>query len=296
MRNSYIVIGAGAFGSSTALELAISGHAVTVLERSADGYHSPDAASNDVNKIIRADYSDEHYRDLAKATISTWRRDPLFSPFYHETGLMLWSGEDTSSSLLQKNYIRDGVSRATARAPDGPMLELPRSGEELPPAAYAVSSKEDLIKSFPTSLQPKMDHLVKRVEQETMQAYFNPRAGWAEADRATRRVLDEAKRLGVIVHGKSPVVELLFDDNHSPSRVIGVITSSGQEYHVEGNGQVILCAGAWASTFMQNLIPKQLQLHQATTWPSGQCVVVLQLNEEQTRIQAGAPVTVDFTK
>lgn len=52
-----IVIGAGAFGASTALELARLGHRVTVLERSADGRAADNAASNDLNKIIRADYS-----------------------------------------------------------------------------------------------------------------------------------------------------------------------------------------------------------------------------------------------
>lgn len=296
MRDSYIIIGSGAFGSSTALELAKAGHSVTVLERSADGYHSPDAASNDLNKIIRADYSDEHYRDLAKATISTWRQSPLFSQFYHETGLMLWSGQDTSSSSLQKKYIRDCVFRATARAPDGPMLELPSLGGDLPSAAYALSSKEDVFKSFPSLLQPKMSHLVERVEQETMQAYFNPRAGWAEADRATRKVLDEAKRLGVTVHGESQVISLLYDDQSLPGKVTGVKTSNGQEYHVRGNGHVTLCAGAWASALMQQLVPEHLQLRQATTWPSAQCVAILQLDEEQRKLQAGAPVTVDFTK
>lgn len=57
MSSSFVVVGAGVFGASTALELAKAGHDVTVLERSSDGYHAPDAASNDINKIIRPDYS-----------------------------------------------------------------------------------------------------------------------------------------------------------------------------------------------------------------------------------------------
>lgn len=55
--DSYIIVGAGVFGASTALELARSGHHVVVLERSSDGYHAVDAASNDLNKIVRPDYS-----------------------------------------------------------------------------------------------------------------------------------------------------------------------------------------------------------------------------------------------
>lgn len=51
-----LIVGGGAFGASTALELARLGHKVTVLEKSADGNAADNAASNDLNKIIRADY------------------------------------------------------------------------------------------------------------------------------------------------------------------------------------------------------------------------------------------------
>lgn len=51
-----LVVGGGVFGASTALELARLGHRVTVLDKSADGNAADNAASNDLNKIIRADY------------------------------------------------------------------------------------------------------------------------------------------------------------------------------------------------------------------------------------------------
>lgn len=52
-----VIVGAGVYGASTALELARLGHRVTVLEKSADGYCASNAASNDLNKIVRADYN-----------------------------------------------------------------------------------------------------------------------------------------------------------------------------------------------------------------------------------------------
>ena len=51
-----LIVGGGAYGASTALELARLGHKVTVLEKSANGNAADNAASNDLNKIIRADY------------------------------------------------------------------------------------------------------------------------------------------------------------------------------------------------------------------------------------------------
>ena len=61
-----LIVGAGVYGASTALELARLGHEVTVVDRSFDGFAASNAASYDLNKIIRADYEDDHYRDLSK--------------------------------------------------------------------------------------------------------------------------------------------------------------------------------------------------------------------------------------
>jgi hypothetical protein len=43
------------------------------------------------------------------------------------------------------------------------------------------------------------------------------------------------------------------------------------------------------------LIPQHLRLDKAPTWPSAQCVVTLQLNEEQRIAYTKAPVVLDFT-
>ncbi|UZJ54686.1 hypothetical protein CBS101457_004006 [Exobasidium rhododendri] len=293
MEDSYVIIGAGVFGSSTALELVKAGHQVTVLERSKDGYHSIDAASNDLNKIIRADYSDEHYRNVGKAVISMWRRSPLLSPYYHEVGVLFYGeGEDASAS---RRYVREGVSRAVGHEIRESKLELARKGEKLPSVAHAISSKEEFLRSLPPSMHTKVGKWAARVEAGTATSYFNPRGGWGEADRATRAVLDEAKRLGAQVYGESQVVKLLFDSSLQPTKVVGVKTSNGREYKVSGKGHVILCAGAWAQGLLHDLVPKQWQLQRMPTWPSAQCVVALQLNEEQRTAYAKAPVVLDFT-
>ena len=60
-----LIIGGGTFGLSTAYHLAKSGYSdITVLDKS-EFLPSEDSAGNDVNKIIRAEYEDPFYADLA---------------------------------------------------------------------------------------------------------------------------------------------------------------------------------------------------------------------------------------
>lgn len=59
-----IIVGAGAFGLSTALHLSQSGYSnITVFERD-DEIPSIYSAANDLNKIIRAEYEDPFYTEL----------------------------------------------------------------------------------------------------------------------------------------------------------------------------------------------------------------------------------------
>ena len=60
-----LIVGAGTFGLSTAYHLSKSGYNdVTVLDKSAF-VPSVSSAGNDLNKIIRAEYEDPFYADLA---------------------------------------------------------------------------------------------------------------------------------------------------------------------------------------------------------------------------------------
>jgi len=63
--DSVAIIGGGAFGLSTALELANQGYSnITVFEKDED-IPSRWSAANDLNKIMRAEYEDDFYTDLA---------------------------------------------------------------------------------------------------------------------------------------------------------------------------------------------------------------------------------------
>lgn len=60
-----LILGSGAWGLSTALHLERSGYTdVTVFDR-AEAIPSPYSAAFDLNKIVRPEYEDPFYTDLA---------------------------------------------------------------------------------------------------------------------------------------------------------------------------------------------------------------------------------------
>lgn len=68
-QDSIIIIGAGAFGLSTALHLKNAGYEnLTVLEKD-NVIPSRWSAADDLNKIVRAEYEDPFYTDLAVVRI-----------------------------------------------------------------------------------------------------------------------------------------------------------------------------------------------------------------------------------
>jgi sarcosine oxidase/L-pipecolate oxidase len=63
--NSIAIIGGGAFGLSTALELSNKGYTdITIFEKD-EKIPSQWSAANDLNKIMRAEYEDDFYTNLA---------------------------------------------------------------------------------------------------------------------------------------------------------------------------------------------------------------------------------------
>jgi sarcosine oxidase/L-pipecolate oxidase len=70
------IIGGGAFGLSTALELSKNGYTnITVFEKDED-IPSRWSAANDLNKIARAEYEDDWYTDLAIVSLPLSRPIP----------------------------------------------------------------------------------------------------------------------------------------------------------------------------------------------------------------------------
>jgi sarcosine oxidase/L-pipecolate oxidase len=92
-----LIVGAGCFGLSTAYHFLQSNQSsasahltykVTVLDASMT-LPAPDAASSDLNKIVRSSYSDKFYTELAREGISLWKEGNMCGHnTYHESVLL----------------------------------------------------------------------------------------------------------------------------------------------------------------------------------------------------------------
>ncbi len=91
----FIIIGAGAFGASTALHLTRddSNTEIHLFSLPPNRAHP---ASIDFNKVVRAEYSSDLYRGLAADAITAWNHED-FKRFYHKSGWVVIHGTDHSS-------------------------------------------------------------------------------------------------------------------------------------------------------------------------------------------------------
>lgn len=262
MDSQILIVGAGVFGISTAYHLALQStnpSSITILDW--DPAPSPDAASTDVNKIIRADYSNSLYMRLGLEAIDAWKNSPLFKEkgVYHQTGWIMMNEKD--SDLAER--IRRNFTDITRYDPLEKMTE-----DEVRRNWGGVLKEADLspFDSF----------------------FFNPLAGWADAGRALKIMADEAVRLGVR-YQVGEASRLILDDNG----VKGVGTKAGDVYTADN---VLLCTGAWTSKLMAPLeaelnLPDDECIESQMT-AAGVCATHVRLTEDERRIYDQLPVYV----
>ncbi|KJX96787.1 sarcosine oxidase like protein [Zymoseptoria brevis] len=214
MDSSILIIGAGTFGTSTAYHLAQTHKnpsKITILD-SAPSPSNP-AAAIDVNRIIRTDYPNSLYCDLACEAIHSWFWSIELGPCFHKVG---WLMLDEKGSTLSDRILATFAKRGSTQAE---RVELERLAE-----------RWEVLKDT------NMDGF--------RSAYFNPEAGWCDAASATSRFLETAEKKGVRrVTGK--VAEFLLDQKNG--RVEGVKTEDGRVLKAE---KVILATGAWTSSLL----------------------------------------------
>lgn len=119
----YVIIGAGVFGASTTHHLITKYPSadVTLVDRTP--YPCPLAASWDWNKVVRANYGDLFYMSKALEAIHHWRTDPLYSPFYHESGLININNTGLGRRMVE-NYKTLGVQADVELIPPGDFKKL----------------------------------------------------------------------------------------------------------------------------------------------------------------------------
>jgi glycine/D-amino acid oxidase-like deaminating enzyme len=212
---SYIIVGAGVFGVSTAYHLIQRyPHAsVTIVDRDAYDAESRVAASWDWNKVVRADYDDIVYCQLALEAQDIFKSDPLWKPYFHETGIYWMCRSDYAQDVIN-NYKKLGRTADLEAVPVEKARKL--YGGLFEDADY-TGVKEVLV---------------------------NKTSGWAAAGDALRAVTKKALELGVKYH-VGEVGSLQFDLD---GRCSGIKTTRGE---VLSASHTILCTGAYTPKLLE---------------------------------------------
>lgn len=218
-RPSYLIIGAGAFGISTAYHL-LRKHgphvSVTVVDRDAYDSNNRVAASWDWNKVIRADYDDLVYCQLAIEAQNVFKSDPLWQPFFHETGVY-W--------MCRGNYAQDVINNYKTL---GKWSEF---GIEALPVREARKRFGGLFEDADYT--------------GVTEVLINQRSGWAAAGDCLRAVTRQVLDMGA-AYVTEEVLDLVFDAQKM--RCQGVKLKSGKTLEAD---HVVLCTGAYTAKLLE---------------------------------------------
>ncbi len=214
-----IVVGAGIYGLTTALELKRRGHHVLVLDPGPIPH--PLAASTDISKVVRLEYGpDEAYMALMERARDGWLRwneewtaagdDAL----YHETGVVM--------------ICRDTMS-------DG---------------GFEFESWKMLL---------KRGHTPERLDQTTItdrfpawrsgkfvDGFFHAKGGYAESGRVVEALARSARQRNIELLDDRLVTGLV----ERGGRVVGVEDQTGATHKAD---EVVVAAGAWTGKLIPAL-------------------------------------------
>ena len=210
-----LIIGGGTFGVSTAYHLAHvyqDPSKVTVIDRSPSPPYP--AAAIDINRVIRTDYPNQFYCNLAHESIHPWFWSGELGPTFNKVGWFMFNEE---GSDIANRICNTFTERGSNWAEDVQLNELGQ----------------------------RFDGILNQTETKGFShAYFNPEAGWVNAAVATHNFITAAEKRGV-KRVTADATELLFES--SAGRIKGVRTADGQTYFAD---KVILASGAWTSQLM----------------------------------------------
>lgn len=214
-QKSYLIVGAGVFGISTAYHLIkkYPNASVTVVDRDAYDADSRVAASWDWNKVVRADYDDIVYCQLALEAQDVFRSDPLFQPHFHQTGIYWMCRSDYAQEVID-NYKKLGRKADLSAVPVDEARKLYGGVFE---EADFTGVKEVLV---------------------------NKTSGWAAAGDCLRAVTRKSLELGV-KYVTAEVSTLQFDTR---GNCTGLKTVTGEVLEAS---HVILCTGAYTSKLLE---------------------------------------------
>lgn len=213
--SDFLIIGAGIFGVTAALELHRRGHSVALLDPGPIPH--PLAASTDISKVVRMEYgADRVYLRMADQAIDGWLRwnEELDETLYHQTGVLMLARQPLQpGSHLYESYQA--------------LLAEGKRPERL--------NSEELARRFPAI-----------ASQRYVDGFFHARGGFVESGRVVEALLRQAQQAGVAVHSGQTAAELLA----KRGRISGARSREGEAFLA---GHVIVAAGSWTQTLLPEL-------------------------------------------
>lgn len=212
-----LVVGAGIFGATTALELNRRGHQTALLDPGPLPH--PLAASTDISKVIRMEYgADAQYMAMVEQALPGWRR---------------WNAE-----LGDTLFHEMGVTMLT-RAP-------------MAPGGYEYESYQMLQQRGHAPQRLDGQAIAQRFPAWNAEVYvdgfYHAQGGFAESGRVVVALLALAQQEGVRLFPGQGVRELVRENG----RLSHLRTHDQTRFSA---GQVVVAAGAWTPLLVPELAP-----------------------------------------
>lgn len=207
-----LILGGGVFGLTSALELRSRGWQVTLLD--AGVIPHPDAASTDINKVIRMDYAnDEQYTAMGELSIQRWLEWNVRwgEELFHEDGFLIM----TRGEMQPGSFEHDSHTFLTAR-------------------------RHQLVRMDSTLLQQK--HPQWKAESFP-NGYLNPCGGWGASGRVVVRLKQDALNAGVVIHEHAQFGQWI----EERGRISGVKDTLGNEWRAN---VTVSAVGAWTTEYL----------------------------------------------
>ncbi|OJJ35880.1 hypothetical protein ASPWEDRAFT_156127 [Aspergillus wentii DTO 134E9] len=216
-----VIVGAGVFGLSTALHLAEDGFSsVTVLDRSMPPV--PDGSSVDISRVIRFDYGDKVYAEIAKEAYDLWLNSPEYADSFHQTPCV-WTSQRTGSAGSVLAGGSDFIRKTK--------VILAELGQDW----HTLDDAQALKRRFPTVSGTPIG--------EGFEGFYNNSGGWADAGLAIAGLRDRCILAGVSFvtgpHGQVTELEKAPDGSVKAVKTINGGRVTGDKF--------ILATGAWTA-------------------------------------------------